>query len=131
MLRELKDWEITKLQNGEWLTVLPFGYNNDAERTIVQYIFSMYSSGEFSMLSLKKHLSEDYNFDKHIPFICNMLNNKFYIGTMSWKGHEFPHKYGSIIDKEIFEKCQEIKDKNILKVGGINLKRNKPKYDLD
>ena len=40
-----------------------------------------------------------------------ILNNPFYCGTLTYKGHRYPHVYESIISKELFEDCQKVRNK--------------------
>ena len=45
---------------------------------------------------------------KH-SIISKILANKFYIGIMSVGGRQYPHKYPKVIPKELFDRCQIVK----------------------
>ena len=45
---------------------------------------------------------------KH-SIISKILANKFYIGIMTVGGRQYPHKYPKIISKELFDRCQIIR----------------------
>ena len=45
---------------------------------------------------------------KH-SIISKILANKFYIGIMTVGGRQYPHKYPKIIPKELFDRCQIIR----------------------
>ncbi len=41
--------------------------------------------------------------------IERIINNPFYCGTMVFMGKSYPHKYPTLITKELYEKCQRVK----------------------
>ena len=45
---------------------------------------------------------------KH-SIISKILANKFYIGIMSVGGRQYPHKYPKIVPKELFDRCQIVR----------------------
>ena len=45
---------------------------------------------------------------KH-SIISKILANKFYIGIMSVGGRQYPHKYPKIVPKELFDRCQFVR----------------------
>lgn len=118
-----------KLTNGEYIRQAPVGYRNyrdeegksqitvDENRAyLVKEAFELYALGTYSVSSLWKHLkSKKLTVIKKAerPIIgrsslARMLGDKFYIGTMTVKGKEYPHNYPTIIDDLTFLKCQKI-----------------------
>lgn len=106
----------SKLQKGEWIGKMPFGYKTvhsssgqrsqilDAkEGTIVTYIFKTYANGMESISSL----SEKFGLSRNI--VSNILKNSFYYGEMFVKSQNkyYPHNYPVLIEKELFDQCQE------------------------
>jgi site-specific DNA recombinase len=41
--------------------------------------------------------------------IEQILNNSFYYGTMVFMGKSYPHKYPTLITKDLYEKCQRVR----------------------
>lgn len=127
--KELYFWEAVKLEKGQWLGSFPRGYgvikavkkkycepgtiylvNEEVEQ--VKDIFNTYAQGGYSLTSITDYINKKHNTRFTRSSFGRLLHNKFYIGIMAWKGHEFPHRYPVFIDKEVFERCQEILDKN-------------------
>lgn len=106
----------SKLQKGEWIGKMPFGYktvysasgqksqildpNNSA---IVTYMFETYANGEESIASLSK------KFWLSRSVISNILQNSFYFGQMFVKSQNkyYSHNYPILIEKELFDQCQQ------------------------
>ena len=106
----------SKLQKGEWIGKMPFGYktvysasgqksqildpNNSA---IVTYMFETYANGEESIASLSKKLGLSRS------VISNILQNSFYFGQMFVKSQNkyYSHNYPILIEKELFDQCQQ------------------------
>ena len=42
--------------------------------------------------------------------IASILSDKFYIGIMTYKGKEHPHRYPHIIEEDVFYECQKVND---------------------
>jgi hypothetical protein len=122
---------LSKLEMGFYVGAFPFGYEvipavekgkfssrgtvviNQQEKNILVDLFTIYSQGGYSLYSLQKILKEKYpHWKSHQSNIARFLRNKFYIGIMSYKGQEFPHKYPTFISKETFDRCQDILDNN-------------------
>lgn len=118
-----------KLRKGEYPSGARFGYKNinldndkkwidsdDFNSLVVKDIFNSYVSGNYSILELSKKIKKDYNISKSKGAIHIILNDKFYIGIMTWNDQEYPHNYEQLIDIDTFKKAQEImhgrKDKN-------------------
>jgi hypothetical protein len=119
------------MSKGFYPMVPPFGYKKDSkdnrtyrtvsniivdsqESFIVKYIFDAYSLGNINMEELSKDCNEKFpnvspRFTK--KRISYIIKNKFYIGIMSYIGIEYAHNYEHIIDKDKFNQCEIIRDK--------------------
>ena len=132
-----------KLLNGEWVSTAPIGYRHikgprrqgkivlDEQRSpLVERLFKEYATGEFTLEDMRRKLKEwglnnsrgnqGYLSKQHIHEI---LQNPFYYGVMSLRktGESFPHKYETIIDKELFDRCTAVRkgwNKKPFKYGG-------------
>jgi len=120
-----------KIRNGEWPGRPPFGYKNitinkdkrdiitdPLNSKIVKLLFTLYSTRNHSFDSLRQKLRDDYKLDFSNGHISKILDNTFYYGIMLIKGKYYPHKYEKIIDKNLFDMVQEIRN-------GFNKKRRK------
>ena len=124
-----------KIKKGEVIRKAPIGYinttNESEEKTVlpdpdrahhIQEIFKLYATGKYSMHILAEIITED-GLKSNTPqkntikarAIENILRNPFYHGYLTYKGQVYPHKYEPIIDKKLFDKCQEVK---LEKYGG-------------
>ncbi len=118
-----------KRRNGEWTGTPRIGYINavdehgkktivtDPERAhIVIKMFEMYGSGNYSYETIRIAVTdmglrtrEDNILSR--SGIENLLKDSFYCGTAVSKIHgAFTHKYPRLIAKELFERCQEIRE---------------------
>lgn len=116
-----------KLKNGEILGPAPLGYLNIRDKNgnsnvildpnkwhFIKELFEKYSTGQYSIGEITKLMNKNglrTKRDKIVntSTIHNILKNKFYIGIMTCKGSEYPHKYETFIDKYTFQKCQDIR----------------------
>jgi len=123
-----------KLEKGECIGHAPIGYKNvrnekyeanviiDAEKApLIKKMFEMYSLGTHPLGDLEKfaqqnNLTNNFFFrSEGEPITKNViscfLQNPFYYGEMYVKSHNkhYPHKYETIITKELFNKCQEVR----------------------
>ena len=126
---------IEKLRRGELPGKAPYGYKNvtrendkkdvvvdEYQSKIVQKMYEWYGSGAFSMLLVKQKLMKDYGLDFSKGFIDNILKNPFYYGEILNKGVLYPHRYQTIIKRELFDKVQKIKasyNKKHFKFAGL------------
>lgn len=83
---------------------------------IVRLIFKMYADGK-SIAEITEHLNaQGYRTIQNKPFgknsIRNILSNKRYIGTYTYKDMEIPDGIPRIISDELFNKVQEVLKKN-------------------
>ncbi len=114
-----------KLRNGEWTGQTRVGYLNtresgrsdfvlDPERADhVRKMFELYATGNYSVKTLQAEMSRLGLRGRHgkklsPSMIHKMLTDKFYIGTMTAKGKEYPHKYPTIVPRSVFERVQGI-----------------------
>lgn len=131
-----------KRKNGEWTGQPRLGYiriteKDDRGKTtktdiildperylLIREMFELYSTGQYSLLSIRDLMTKKglrtLNGNKLSKSgIENLLKDSFYYGiAMSKKYGNYPHKYPCIISKDLFDKCQEIRNKR-------NTKRSK------
>ena len=110
-----------KWQRGEWSGRAPHGYKNitidgkttiivdEYEARIVQKFFELYATGAFSLNLLCKKMNREYSINWSTSKLDWVLNNKFYIGTMTCNNKEYPHKYPPLITHTLFNQVQEVK----------------------
>ncbi|HLX62906.1 MAG TPA: recombinase family protein [Planctomycetota bacterium] len=132
---------LEKCEQG-WLPAsAPFGYINDTadknepikphpqESLTVQRIFELYSQGCTTFESLADQLAAEGHVCRsnsprfYRTVLSYILNNKFYIGKFSYHGREFKGKHRTIIDRSVFENCQDI-------LKGRNRRRREVKLPL-
>ena len=124
-----------KIKNGEWCSKAPIGYLNkrnesgksdiiiDKDRAfIIRRAFVEYSTGNYSLSEITKKLKEyglTNNTKNNKPLyksqVHHLLSDSFYYGMMKCKGKLITHNYDPIMDKNLFDKCQEIKQKSLKK----------------
>ncbi len=121
-----------KIQNGEWTSKAPIGYLNikdevteksniiiDKNRAfLIKRAFEDYSTGNYSMSDITRRLKDfglrsntKRNNPLHKSQVHYMLNNPFYYGVMRIKNKLYPHVYKPIINKFLYDKCQEVRKK--------------------
>jgi hypothetical protein len=124
-MSSVKKIQLYKVENGEWITTFPMGYEleplkkrtkfsekqtvflNEEKASIVKDMFDKYASGHFSLLTLTKYLNEQYSSHKfHRATVHRMLMNPFYYGEMIFNGKLYPHCYPTIITKELYDEAQ-------------------------
>ncbi len=122
-----------KRRNGEWTGAVRLGYLNipldlekrlrkdiviDPERShLVIKMFEMYATGNYSLETIRKEVTtlglrslKGYKLSKSC--IENILKDPFYCGTAVSKKYNqtWTHKYPRLITRELFDKCQEIRE---------------------
>ena len=136
------------LKQGEPIGKLPIGYLNiredlgngrerawgqvDPERAyLVKEGFELYATGTYSIRKLAKVLREKglaNNTKNNTPVskgvIERMLNNPIYCGIYEVKGRQYPHQWGNIISKELYQICQDVKDGKGGKTTGRHTENN-------
>ncbi len=91
---------------------------NVEESKIVKLVFELYSSGKYSVSSLTDELNKRGIKVRHgrkfsDSKVSNMLSNTAYIGYNEKTGRVYPDAF---IDKELFEKCRQIRQGNDLNI---------------
>lgn len=87
--------------------------SNLSAKAVVR-IFELYALEDQTFESLKKRLrSEGYIYRKTNPTFNKstlnyILNNRFYIGELTWRGELYPGKHKPIISRALFNACQDI-----------------------
>ena len=116
-----------KIANGEWPSKAPVGYLNVGKKgakTIIQdpqaaplvkKFFEDYSTGNYSLKQAAKDFKKAGLIScRGVAFnaasMQRTLENPFYYGIMNVKGTLMPHHYGAIISKQLFDKCQQVRE---------------------
>lgn len=117
-------------QKGKITGTAPIGYLNkndgrgktdiilDHDRAfLVKRIFEEYATGLYSMQEIRKKtiewgLKNKTKSDTYLSVsqIEQILKNPFYYGVARYKGQEYKHIYPKLIDKELFEKCDDVRN---------------------
>lgn len=91
----------------------PIKPDPDRSRT-VQRIFELYARGGYTFRTLADQLQREGHIYRNSqpkfirPAVSYILNNRFYIGEVTYKGQQYPGKHRLFITKAIFDKCQDI-----------------------
>lgn len=125
-----KDALLQKFINGWQPTPPPIGYysvgSEHEQKTcepdsytapIIKKMFELYSTGQYSMMTLQEWLQDKNIISKNgtiISFsrINNILNNPFYYGLIRWHGQEKIGKHTPLINKQLFDTCKYILEKH-------------------
>ena len=84
------------------------------ESKAVIRIFELYSTGNMTFESIADVLErEGHVYRKSAPrfgrtALSYILNNRFYIGEIRRKGQTFPGKHRQLIDRSVFDACQDV-----------------------
>ncbi|HLV44253.1 MAG TPA: recombinase family protein, partial [Aggregatilineales bacterium] len=130
-LHQLRFWTTlgkkTRAQKGMWNGTLPFGYQTDEETgkpvahpmnaNGVRLAFEAYSTGQYCDREIAELLNrEGYRTSGNWgvrPFtkdtVNRVLRNEFYLGFVKYKGELYPGEHPPLVDKELFDKCQEVR----------------------
>lgn len=121
--KNVKDGMDTTIKSGRMPGYVPLGYiNNRLDHTIVidterapliKRLFQLYSTGEYSIDSLaRKMASIGLITRKRKPItkgtVEKILNNPFYYGVFRFAGEQYYGNHEQIIDKTLFDVCQEV-----------------------
>lgn len=117
-----------KIKKGEFIAQAPLGYLNlpknqrqdtdvilDESRCfLVKRLFQEYATGTHSLrditnLAIRWGLRSRTDKNLVRSHIHKMLQNEFYVGKMTIKGQQHPHRYPPLIDDETFAKCQQVR----------------------
>lgn len=125
-----RDALMQKFRNGWQPTPPPTGYQSvggeGEQKTceidpytgpIIKKMFELYSTGQYSMVSIQEWLKDKNIISKNgtiISFsrINNVLNNPFYYGLIRWHGQEKTGLHTPLISKQLFNTCQYILEKH-------------------
>lgn len=125
-----KDALLQKFINGWQPTPPPVGYRSvggeHEQKTCeiepctaptIKKMFELYSTGDYSMVSLQEWLKDKNILSKNgtiISFsrINNILRNDFYYGLIRWHGQSKIGKHQPLISKQLFDTCQYILEKH-------------------
>lgn len=104
-----------KLRDGERIGVAPVGYKNTTtsagkkwvdidplKAEAVREAFTLYATGNSSLREIAKKWRDEYGMDVGSSKIDQVLKNPFYYGEMRVKGELYPHKYDTIITRQLF-----------------------------
>ncbi len=111
-----------KLRSGECPWKAPFGYSNirneDGKRwvapdpfksKVVIKLYEWYATGAYSMHLIREKAKEAFGVKLQKGHIDFILKNPFYYGEMAHDGTLYPHKYQTIISKQLFDQVQSVK----------------------
>lgn len=121
-----------KRRNGEWTGPIGLGYLNvpldpdnrtrkniiiDPERGhLITKMFDLYATGNYSLETVRKEITDQglrskKGFEISKSVVENILKNSFYCGIARPKKHEpYAHIYPKLISKEVFDRCQNIRN---------------------
>ena len=104
----------------------PYGYRNVKEdktepiqivpeqaRAVVR-IFELYALGDQTFESIKRILKKEgfiYRARKHsfgLTALSYILNNRFYIGELRWRGETHRGSHKPLVSRELFNACQDV-----------------------
>lgn len=116
---------VAKVGKGEFPGMAPLGYRNirtpdnrseiifDDNADLVRQLFIDYAKGHLSL-----SLLVDHAYDLGIrsktgqklskAYLHRMIQNPFYIGTAKWGDFTFEHRHPRLLDKSIWDTCQDI-----------------------
>lgn len=122
---EVRKGVYEKLRQG-WYpgTHPPIGYLHSGEKghkiqvidpetsPLVKLAFELYDTGNYSIDALTEELKNQGLISKSgkalsKSYLHLLLHNKFYVGTMTWLGKEFPGNYETFIEQDLFDRVQE------------------------
>ncbi len=129
-----------KLRNGEWIGQPRLGYSivhdeNDKPDYIVdtgtahliRKMFELYATKGYSTKTLQQEmerlgLRSRNDMKVGYSMIHKILRDKFYVGIMTSKGKEYPHKYPPLVPRELFERVQIVLNSYNKKSGKMAVK---------
>ena len=132
-----------KLKQGEWISQAPIGYLHakdpntgksdivlDPDRAhLVKKLFEIYATGDHSFEAMTQFAKKIglRNSRGNKGELCRshmvvLLRDPFYHGVMHVKkrGEYYPHRYETIISKELFDQCEDVRTGRRRYVGNYN-----------
>src|SRR3989338_5585814 len=111
-----------KVRLGEYPSFAPIGYLNDkgkividlAVSPLVQKLYALCAEGKYTILELRKLATALGLVSKRSKKVLSysnvqrILTNPFYYGLFVYKGEIFQGTHSPIIDKDLFDKVQEV-----------------------
>lgn len=134
-----------KFESGGWIGPLPLGYQSQftidgkgerikgtgravfsADIGTVRLVFELYATGNHSDLTIAEELNgrglTTIWKGKRVPFqkdtIKTMLQNRFYLGFVTYKGEERPGAHTPAIDRDLWDRCQAVRTRRGGTPGG-------------
>ncbi len=134
-----------KFVQGGWIGPLPLGYDAQfdigskgdrikgtgravfsADISTVRLVFELYATGNHSDLTIAEELNgrglTTIWKGKRVPFqkdtIKTMLQNRFYLGFVTYKGEERPGAHAPAIDRDLWDRCQAVRTRRGGTPGG-------------
>ena len=115
---EVKKGMREKAEQGIYPGRAPFGYrNNRADRTIelhpensliVKRTFELYATGQFSLITLRKRIRDEFGKAVNRSYLHTILTNPVYIGIFEWGGQTYRGKHETFISPQLFENVQAV-----------------------
>lgn len=115
-----------KVRQGWAPGLAPYGYQNvrgnrdepiqhhPVNALAVQRIFELYATGLYTFKDIAATLErEGYTYQRSSPrfhrtALSYILNNRFYVGMVTFRGQTYPGRHQPLIDMEMFERCQDL-----------------------
>jgi len=112
-----------KLRRGEMPGLAPLGYLNDTKahtivkdperHLLVKKLFEIYSTGRYTLRDLREMtislgLLSRKRKKLSVSMIQTILQNPFYYGLFRYNGETYEGKHEPMVQKKIFDKCQEV-----------------------
>ena len=141
---------IAKCKTGWRPGKAPFGYRNrirngvkvivpvPKEADLIKQVFQNYVSGSWSLIKVQEFLTQNgvkglrknnTNGKMQFTAVRRILSNLFYIGQFYFAGDYWPGKHQPIIDRQLFEKVQEVlKNKSPMRHHSLKIKFQKHRF---
>ncbi len=138
---EARKGMLQKAKSGGTITKAPLGYINTRERLdggkevrtvsidtdrahYIQWAFEAYASGNWSMIEIARTLNErgmrtrgvhgKRGTEVHKSHVEVILTNPYYTGVVTYEGVEYPGRHKPLVDRETYERVQDIRKSRAL-----------------
>lgn len=119
---------LQKFENHEWSGKAPKGYRNtkdeegksnivpdEHDAPLIARLFELYATGNYSLKSLSQQMFQYGLKSKNgnalsVSMVAHILHDPFCYGVMRFNGRENSHNYEQLISKEVFDKCQAVRE---------------------
>ena len=115
---EVKKGMREKAEQGIYPSRPPLGYqNNKLEHTIeldprkapiAQQMFEHYSTGQYSLSSLRKVIRDEFGINLARGYLDRLLKNPFYKGQFWWEGRLYSGTNTPLVSVDRFEQVQAV-----------------------